>query len=185
MDGDDEVQPGEDGAEAGDEDRRGRGDDVGVEIVRGERRGEGPAGIDSAQHQRGQGQCAADYIEIPTEQIDLGEGEVARADHHGDQEIAQRCGNRRHQKQEDHDDAVHGEELVVGVRGDEVGLRREEFQPDEAGKRAADEEEKRDRDQIQDRDALVVAGEEPTEQAVLRVDEVAAWGAARCSGREG
>ena len=67
-----------------------------------------------------------------------------------------------------------GEELVVGVRGDEVGLRREEFQPDEAGKRAADEEEEGDGDQIQDRDALVVAGEEPTEQAVLRVDEVAA-----------
>ena len=44
-----------------------------------------------------------------------GKRQVARADHDGDQEIAQHRGNRRDQEEEDHDDPVHREQLVVGV----------------------------------------------------------------------
>ena len=70
------VQAGEDGAEAGDEDGGRGGDDVGVEVVRRERRGEGPAGVDAAEHEGGEGEGAAGEIKVPAEQIDLREGEI-------------------------------------------------------------------------------------------------------------
>ena len=59
----------------------------------------------------------------------FGKGQVLRAEHDGDKEVAQRCRHGRHQEEEDHDDAVHGEELVVRVRGDQIRLRREQLQP--------------------------------------------------------
>ena len=156
----------------GDKDGDRRRDHMGIQVVGRERRGEGPARIDAAQHQRGQHQRAADDIQIPAQQVDLGEGQVARAQHNRDQEVAQRRRHRRHQEQEDHDDAVHGEELVVGVRRHQVRLRRQQFQPDQPRKRAADKEEERNRDQVQHRDALVVAGQQPAQQAMLRGDVV-------------
>ena len=123
VDRDDEVEAGEDGREAGDEDGGGGGEDVGVEVVRRKRRGEGPAGVDAAEHEGREGKRAANEVEVPAQQVDLGEGEVLSADHDGDQEVPQRGGHGRHQEQEDHDDAVHGEELIVGVGRDQVRLR--------------------------------------------------------------
>jgi hypothetical protein len=118
VDGDDEVQSGKDGAEAGYEYGGRRCDDVGIQIMRRQRRGEGPPGIDAAQHHRRNHHCAADNVQVPAQQVDLGEGEVARAQHDGDEEVSQRRRNGRHEEQEDHDDAVHGEELVVGIGRD-------------------------------------------------------------------
>ncbi len=116
--------------------------------------------------------AAGDDVEIPAQQVDLGQRQVLGADHHGDHEIADGGGHRRHQEEEDHDDAVHGEHLVIGVGGHQVGLRRQQFQADEAGQRAADKEEERDRDQVERGDPLVVAGEQPAQQAVLLGQEV-------------
>ena len=132
--------------EPGDEDRRRRRDHMRIQVVGRERSGEGPAGIDAAQHQRGQRERAADEIQIPAQQIDLRERKVLRAQHDRDQEVSHRRRHRRHQEQEDHDDAVHREELVVRVRRHQVRLRRQQLQPDQAGERSADKEEERDRD---------------------------------------
>ena len=85
------------------------------------------------------------------------------------------AGTGGHQEQENHDDAVHGEELVVGIGGDEIGLGREELEADKAGEGATDKEEERDRNQVEDRDPFVVAREQPAEQAILIVEVVAAW----------
>jgi hypothetical protein len=62
---------------------------------------------------------------------------------------------------------VHGEHLVIGVGGHQIGLRRQQFQADEARQRSADEEEERDRDQVERGNPLVVAGQQPAQQAVL------------------
>ncbi len=169
MNGDDEVETGKDGAKAGDEDRQAGGNNVGVQVMRAERSGEGPARIDAAERERRQHEDAAENIQIPAQQVDLREGEVFSAHHDRDQEVSDRRRNRRHQKQEDHDDAVHGEHLVIGVRRHQVAGRGQQFQADHPGKKATDKEEDRDRDQIEDRDALVISGEQPALQAVFLV----------------
>ena len=98
-----------------------------------------------------------------------GKCQVARADHHGHQEISQRRRNRRHQEEEHHDDAVHGEELVVGFRCDQRALRLNQVQAHQHREKAADKEHESDRAEIEQRDALVVGGEQPGLYAVARV----------------
>ena len=124
MDGDDEVQAGEDRGKAGDEHAGRRQHDVAVGIHRRERRVERPAGIDAADEKRIERHQAARHEQIPARQIEPGKGEIARADHQRDDEITERRGDRRDQKKPHHDHAVNGEQPVVGVRGHEVALRR-------------------------------------------------------------
>ena len=64
----------------------------------------------------------------------------------GNQEISQHGGNGWNQEEEHHDLAVHGEHLVVGVGRHQIASRGEQFQPDQQGKKSADEKEERDRD---------------------------------------
>ena len=120
MDGDDEIQSGEDGRESGDEDREAGLDDFGVGEGGAEGRVEGPAGIDAAGQHGVHHHDAADDVEIPAQQVDAREGEILRADHDRDEEIAEHRGDGRDQEEEDHDHAVHGEQLVVGVGLDQV-----------------------------------------------------------------
>ena len=98
----------------------------------------------------------------------LREGQVARADHHRQEEVAQRRRDGGDQEEEDHHHAVHGEQLVIGVRRDQVALRRQQLDADQRGEGAADEEEQRDREQVEQRDALVVLGQQPRLEAVAR-----------------
>ena len=172
VDGDDEVQPGKDGAEARDEDGKAGGNYIGVHIVGGERRGEGPARIHAAGHHGVEGQDATRHVEIPTKQVDLGQRQVLGPDHHRDKEVAQRGRHRRHQKKEDHDDAVHSEHLVIGVGGHQIGLRRQQLQADQARQGPADEEEKRNRNQVKNCNPLVVAGQQPAHQTIFFANEV-------------
>ena len=113
-------------------------------------------------------------------QIELREREVLRADHDRHEEVAERRRNRRDQEEEHHHDAVHREQLVVGVVGDEIAGRRREIEPDEHGEGAADEEEERDRRQVQERDALVIARQQPRLHAVSVVQIVARLERGRC-----
>ena len=114
----------------------------------------------------------ADDVDVPAQQVDARERQVARADHERDEEVAEHGGDRRDQEEEDHDDAVHGEELVVGVAADDVGLGRQQLEPDGAREQAAEHEHDRDRDQVEERDPLVVDGEEPRADAVVGVEVV-------------
>ncbi len=68
--------------------------------------------------------------------------------------------------------AVHGEELVVGVRIDQVALRRQQLQPDQPGEDAPEEEHHGDGDDVENGDALMVLGEQPGLPAVLRVQVI-------------
>jgi hypothetical protein len=69
---------------------------------------------------------------------------------------------------------VNGEEFVVGRRGDEVALRREQFQPHQSCGRAADQKEKRDRDHVEQADAFVIGREQPRTNAVRDVEIIVA-----------
>ena len=175
MDGDDEVEAGEDGREAGDEDAERGGDDVGIGELGAEWRVEGPAGIDAAGEDGVDHQQSAGDVEIPAEQVDAREGEIPGADHDRDQEVAKDGGDGGDQEEEDHHHAVHGEEFVVGVGLDEIAGRGEELEADEEREDAADEEEERNAEQIQHRDALVVTRQEPRLEAVTGVQVALAF----------
>ena len=170
MNGHDEVQPGKDGAEPRDKNGQSGRDDVSVQVVRAQRSGKGPARIHAAQGERCQHEYAADDVQIPAQQVDLRKRQVFSAYHDRDQEISDGCRDRGHQEQEDHDDAVHGEQLVIGVRRHQIGRRSQQLETDQPRHRAADEEEERNRDQIQDRDALVISRQQPALQAVFLVE---------------
>ena len=109
-------------------------------------------------------------IEIPTQQIEFRKCEIFGTDHDRYKEIAKRCWHGRHQKEKDHDDAVHRKELVVGVGGNEVWLGSQQLQSNHPGEKTAQEEEERDRDEVEDAYALVIARKQPTHQAVLIVE---------------
>ena len=147
-------------------------DDVAVGVQRRERRVEGPAGIDAAGQDREQRHRAAEHEQVPAQEVEAGKREVARADHQRHDEIAERVGNRGDQEEPHHDDAVHGEQAVVHVGADEIGLRGRELDPDRGRRCAADEEEEDEAGEIENRDALVIGGEEPRSQAVAGVQIV-------------
>ena len=87
---------------------------VGVEVSRAQRRVERPAGIHAAPDYGIHGQGAAHHEDVPAQQVELGESQVAGADHHRYQKISKYRRNGRNQEEEHHDDAVHAEQLVVG-----------------------------------------------------------------------
>src|SRR5208283_5300718 len=52
-------------------------------------------------------------------------------------------------------------QLVVGLDAHELAVRRQQVEADQRGGRAADAEQQRDRDHVEDADALVVEREQP------------------------
>ena len=68
-----------------------------------------PAGVHAAGDRGIQREQAAHDVDVPAQQIQLRKGQVARADHQGNQEISEDRGNRRNQEKENHDDAVQRE----------------------------------------------------------------------------
>src|ERR1700722_11580768 len=87
-----------------------------------------PAGVDTSEKQRDQSQCSPGDIEIPAQQVDAWKRQIARADHQGNQEVAERGWYGWHQKKEDHRDAMKGEKLVIRFGFDERRMGGEQLQ---------------------------------------------------------
>ena len=132
VDRDDEVEPGEDRREPGDEDAERRRDHVGGRRHRAERRVERPTGVDAAGDQRVQREQAAEDVDVPARQVQLGERQILGADHDRHQEVAEHGRDDGNQEEEHHHHAVHREELVVGLVRHEVAGRRGQLEPDHA-----------------------------------------------------
>ena len=90
---------------------------------------------------------AAEQVDPVAEGVQAREGDVARADHQRHEVDAERL-HHRHGEQEHHRRAVHGEELVVEVRPDELVLRPRELQAHRRGREPAEEEEDERGDEI-------------------------------------
>ena len=140
--------------------------------LRAQRRVHRPAGVEPAREQDVHAHEAAGHVDVPAQQVELRKRQILRADHQRHEEIAEDRRNRRDQEEEHHDDAVHGEELVVRIVADEIAGGRRQVEPDQHRERAADEEEERHRDQVEQRDALVVARQQPRRDAVAVVQIV-------------
>ncbi len=94
------------------------------------------------------------------------EGHVGGADHERHEEVREPCEDRN-DDEEDHRRAVHREQLVVGIAGDEVHVRLGELGPDQQRHEPAREEEHEARDDVEDPDPLVVDGRDPARDLPL------------------
>ena len=104
-----EVQPGEDRRETGDDDADQRGNDVVMGRLGAVRRIKGPARVDAAGEHGVHRPGAAEHEQVPARQVDARESEVLGPDHERQAEIAEHGRYHRHEKKEDHDHAVHRE----------------------------------------------------------------------------
>src|SRR3989441_564691 len=132
--------------------------------------------IESAfEHHQQQGDCQ----HWRSEQLNDAGG-VVRPNQQRHKKISQHGGNRWDQKEEDHDLAVHGEELVIGICLDEIAGGCQEFQADEQSEKSAAKKEERNGDQIEQRDTFVVSSEQPGADSVFFVQIMLAFVAECC-----
>ena len=82
------------------------------------------------------------------------------------------AGHRGNQHEEHHVDAVHGEQLVVGVGRHEIARGRRQLDPDPRGEEAAQHEGDGDEDQVQDPDPLVILRQQPRSDSGLVVQVI-------------
>ncbi len=101
-----------------------------------------------------------------TERIEPRKCDVPRPQHERDHVVEEHLA-QRHDREEDHRRAVHGEQLVVELRRHEgiVGLR--ELNADEQRLDPAEEEEGQRADPVENRDPLVVDRRDPAPEAGL------------------
>jgi hypothetical protein len=164
--GHDEVDRGEDGREADHEHADDHGEHVSVRELRAEGRVERPAGVDAAGDQRIEGERAAEGEHVPAGEVQSGKGEIPRAEHQRDREIAERGRDRGDQEEPHHDHAIQRERLVAAVMGQEIARRGDQLEAHQPRRHAADEEEQGDGHEIQERDPLVIGGQQPRADGV-------------------
>jgi len=114
---DDEVEPREDAREPHDEDAEGREDDGSRRNARGIGDVERPARVHAAAQDGREHESCADPEDVQAHEVELGEGHVFGADHDRQDEVTQRCGNRRNDEKKDHGRAMQRKRLVVLLRG--------------------------------------------------------------------
>ncbi len=174
---------------SGDEYSERHGNHLRVCVRAAVRRVKGPAGIRAAVNQRVHRENSAHHVDVPAQKVQARESQIASADHHRDKEISENGRNRRDQEKKDHDDAVHGEQPVIGFRLHQRALRIDQMDAHQNGQGAAYKEEEGDRDQIEKRNSLVIGGKQPGSPAVIRVEIVNAgssgWRQGRGSGGRG
>ena len=116
------------------------------------------------------GEQEADDEDVPAQEVELREGDVLGAEHQRQHEVAENRGHGGDQHEEHHRHAVHGEQLVVGVRR---ARGRPPASPARGGspsaKRPPRKKAKVDDHEVHDADALVVLGQQPRRDRVLVV----------------
>jgi hypothetical protein len=75
-----------------------------------------------------QGDNPSEKVHVPAQQVQLRKSQVLGAQHHRQAKIAEHRGDRGDHKKKHHENAVHGEQLVVGVGIHKVVIRREKLQ---------------------------------------------------------
>ncbi len=79
-----------------------------------------PSRIHPAGEHHVQFNAASNDEQVPAYEVDFREGYVFRPNHERYEKVAQHSRRYWHQKEKHHDDAVHGEQLVVDVRGHKI-----------------------------------------------------------------
>ena len=105
----------------------------------------------------------AEREQVVAQQVEPGEGHVGRADLQR-HELVREPDEQRRREQQQHDRAVHGEQLVVLRVGDDRLVRPQELDPDQHRHDPREQEEHERRDQVHVPDDLVVRGRQPSRE---------------------
>src|SRR6516164_6764283 len=170
VDGHDEVETRQNRREAINKDTENRWSHRGVRIYAAQRRVECPTRVQAAGAERIENERAPDEVDVPAQEIELGKSQIFRTNHERNQKIAKHGRNRWNQKEKNHGYAMHGEEFVVGFGRDQGAGGSEQVNPDQGGKEAANEEKERDRGEVEQRNALVVRGQQPRADAIRGIE---------------
>ena len=159
--GGDHVDGGSNGAHAGGADANDphvRADARGVDAV-SQRHVHGPAEVSRATRgeEAGQHDETTDGGDPETKVVQTREGHVRRADLQRQHEVGKAPHNRGREQQQ-HDGAVHGEQLVELLVGQELQTRSEKLRAQQQGHEATEEEEAEGHDDVHDAQLLVVGG---------------------------
>ena len=129
-------------------------------LLRRERDVGEPAGLGRGEEERRVERHPAEQEHPVRPGVQPREGDVARADHQR-QQVVREARPHRHDDEEDHRRAVHGEQLVVGLRRDERVLGRAELDAHQQRLDAAQHEEHHAGVEVEDADLLVVGRRQP------------------------
>ncbi len=172
MDGDDEIEAGQDGTKTGQENSGGHAHNMRVGKGAAVRGVKGPTGVHAAKDDGIDSQQAAGIEEVPAQQIEFWKGDIASADHHGNDKIAEDSGDGGNEEEPDHQHTMNGEEAIVHFGGDEIALRGDEFDTDQGGGDGGDEEIEKDRVEVKQADALVISGQKPGGEGAATFGEI-------------
>ena len=115
-----------------------------------------------ADEEAGVQEQAAEQEDPVGQRVQPGEGHVARADHQRDH-VVEEGGAERHDGQEHHRGAVHGEERVERLGAHHRAVRSRQLQADDQRLDPAEQEERERGDPVEDADPLVIDGGDPAE----------------------
>ncbi len=141
----------------------------------------GPAGHEEARHQQQHGE----QIDPVTHHVDIGENHVAGADHQRDEVVAETPQEQRGEQVDDHDHAVHGDELKVVARVDKgKDVREPQLQPHDPRQHQGHQPHRDRGDRVLDGDdfgvlAPDVLPDESFRMVELRLLDFGRWGESR------
>ncbi len=128
-----------------------------------------PAGRKEARHQHQHGK----QVDPVGEHVDIGEHHVAGPHHERDQVVAETAQEQCRQQVDHHDHAVHGDELVIGFRRDEIECAGEaELQPHQPGQHERHEADRDGGAGILDGDDLGVLREDVGRPPTVRMIQI-------------
>ncbi len=108
---------------------------------------------------------AAEQENPKAERVQLGEGHVAGTDHQGDDEVSD-PNRERHNHQENHGGAVHGEQLIVSVAAEELCVRLGQLDAHQQSEDSRDEEIDGRGNNIKDTDTFVIHRGQPAQETI-------------------
>src|SRR5580704_15427997 len=98
MDGDDEIQAGQDRRKTVDENADDGGRHGRIRIDAAERCIKSPASIQAAGGEGIEDEAATGNVNVPTQEVELGKGDVFRANHQGNENVPKNGGDGRNQE---------------------------------------------------------------------------------------
>jgi hypothetical protein len=138
--------------------------DVGPRVVgaRGERRVVEPAGVGTqAERKAGVQENARQHEDPVRQRIQPGERHITGSQKQRPQVVAEARQDRAG-IEEDHGEAVHGEQLIVGFGGQDLQIRMRQLHPHDQRLDSAGDQEHECRDDVADSDPFMIdTGEEP------------------------
>ena len=165
----DEVDPAQDGAEAGQ--HQAHDPHVGADAGRVDRAGQRGVRVPAERRRPARGEEAgqqdqpAEGEHVVAQQVQPRERHVGRADLQRQQLVGE-PDEQRGGEQQQHDRAVHGEQLVVLLVGHEMLVRAEQLDPHEHRHHPGAQEEEERGDQVHVPDDLVVGRGQPVREDV-------------------